>query len=91
MTPAGLCERIGANLEAGEEEGIGKWLGIGLELSSGRRVEMLTYLDVAAPYGFDLHADSRDDLDEAKDAVLKALKLPAAAVLWVPPKTGDVG
>ncbi|MBV9749450.1 MAG: hypothetical protein JO157_11610 [Acetobacteraceae bacterium] len=84
VSVADLERRIGTAPERGVESGLGAWVGFGLELASGARVELVAYLEAPGGPLFELRADARANLDAARAECLAALGLPVTAVVWVP-------
>jgi hypothetical protein len=73
---------IGQPLVSGTEEGLGHWVGIGLQLPSGRMVELVRYEHGSLP-GFYLMIDSADDPQAARSETVQALGLPKDAFEWI--------
>ena len=82
ITPDELIARTGLPFESGVDD-LDDYRAAGLELPSGRRVELLWY-EHAPVAGLELRVDLADDPAAAREEAMAALDVSAAEVLWIP-------
>jgi hypothetical protein len=74
----------GAPLIAGDEDGLGRWVGSGGKLPSGACVELLRY-ELGGPH-FILNTDAGANIRDTFDEFMTVTGLPMNAVNWRHPK-----
>jgi hypothetical protein len=83
---ASLQRVIGVPLMSGVEDGLGRWVAIGLTLRSGVAVEIIRYDDSPGPPGFVARADTGADLAVALDELLSLFSLSRDQLWWISPR-----
>src|SRR4051812_38303083 len=80
----GLTAIAGAPLSSGDDDGLGRWVGTGGTLPSGKHVELLRY-EMGGPF-YELHADLAADPRETLEEFLRVTDLDRDAVHWHHPQ-----
>ena len=78
-----LVARLGAELHAGIEEGLGPWIGIGIRLVSGDPIEFVQYENAPEPKGFEVRVDTESKAEKVLMEALNILQSDLGKLTWV--------
>ena len=85
--PGGDLENAaGIEVKSGNEDGLGRWEGVGGTLDTGIQIELVCYPDSSAPEAYEVRVDAGLDSrlrPALLDEVLVALHLDHGDVIWV--------
>jgi hypothetical protein len=86
LTDQEIVNATGINIVSGSEEGLGEWLAVGGEISTGDQVEIIRYKDSPNPNDYIIRIDFEANINLVVALVFKELGLSLNSVKWQCPE-----
>ncbi len=82
LTDQEIVNATGLNIISGLEEGLGEWLAVGGELSTGDQVEIIRYKDSPDPTHYIIRIDFEANINTVVALFFKELGISLNSVKW---------
>ena len=86
FTDSEIVNATGLNIISGSEEGLGEWLAVGGELSTGDLVEIIRYKDSPNPTHYIIRIDFEANINMVSALVFKELGINLNSIKWQCPE-----